>query len=207
MADNDALINALLEKARPQQQAWGGLKSYAPDQPEWMRTVQQSVGRGLASIPEPAMFALNFLGRTPARVSADAVPPQFRGRAPESPLQPGTRDDTGAWFLEGDKPIYGNGSRASLDGLFGPEYAKRFDAFRSIAINDADGNVHGYWLKPSLTPEQAQAFNELARAQKKFSPTKASDEEWTQMHRLHGSAFGYPPEAIEAWINHSSRKP
>ncbi len=158
------------------------------------------LGLSVLGLASRGALAAGAARRERAAVSADPVPPQFRGRAPESPVQPGTRDDTGAWFLEGEKPIYGNGSRQALDMLFGPEYAKRFDAFRRIDVRDADGNAHGYWVKPNLTPEQARAFNDLARTKRQFSPTKATDAEWENMHRLQGTAFGYSPEAIDAWI-------
>ncbi len=40
---------------------WGGLKSYLPDQPEWMKTVQGYLGRGIEAIPESVALAANFL--------------------------------------------------------------------------------------------------------------------------------------------------
>ncbi len=65
------LVNALAQPstadvmAQYREPQWGGLKSYLPDQPEWMKTAQEYLGRGLAAIPPEAQFALNFLGRAP----------------------------------------------------------------------------------------------------------------------------------------------
>jgi hypothetical protein len=40
---------------------WGGLKSYMPQQPPWMKAAQQYLGAGMAAIPESAAIASNFL--------------------------------------------------------------------------------------------------------------------------------------------------
>lgn len=154
----------------------------------------------------PAMLLPGF-GRAAGGIAArlptksfDPLPPQFRGRAPESPIQPGFRDDTAAWFIEGDKPVYGNASRAGMDNLVGPEYAKKFDDYHRIDIKDADGNAHAYWIKPNLDPKQAQVVNDLVRFKKTFSPSSASDAEWATQHQLNGKAFGYPDETVAGYV-------
>jgi hypothetical protein len=206
LGDKPEYTTADVNSLMPQQPSW--------DAPSWLKSIgshelaQQEpnlLGRLLSYSPE-AMTALSFAARRP--IGSDPVPPSFRGRAPESPAQRGFRDDTGAWFIEGDKPVYANSSRSGLDALFGPEYAKRFDSYRRFDIPDADRNPHSYWLKPELTPEQAKAFNELARAKAAFSPTKATDDAWEQMHRLQGRAFGYDPAAVDAYLSaaHRGRK-
>ncbi len=77
------LVNALAQPStadvmaqyRPPQ--WGGLKSYLPDQPDWMKTAQGYAGQAMAAIPPEAMLAMNFLGRTPPAARA----PQMAGPA------------------------------------------------------------------------------------------------------------------------------
>lgn len=60
--DEDKQRNAL---AGPDDsQAWGGLRSYLPEQPEWMKYAQQTFGNALGSIPPEVALMLNFLARS-----------------------------------------------------------------------------------------------------------------------------------------------
>ncbi len=216
MADEDSFFGSLLNRlgvgsSQPNEDArppiyWPNQLSGATAYDEAMRQAR-GLQAGLTNA-DPIEMAMGLLGpRAGARGQRSGVPPpEFIGRAPESPSRKGFRDDTGAWFLEGDKPVYGNASRQGLDSLFGADYAKRFDAFRRHDIKDADGNAHSYWVKPDIKPEQAQALENLLRFKREFSPTKASPREWDRQHRLNGEAFGYAPSDIDAWINYGRRK-
>jgi hypothetical protein len=56
--------------------------------------------------------------------NSNPVPPEFRR---------GTKDDTGVWFIEGDKPLYANATRESLTKLYGADEAAKFDQFESVS--------------------------------------------------------------------------
>src|ERR1043165_6012816 len=73
-------------KAR-EAQAWGGLKSYLPEQPEAMRSAQSTIGRGISAVPPEVMLMLNFLGRSQvgAAIGRDNVMARtLERRAPQS---------------------------------------------------------------------------------------------------------------------------
>ncbi len=85
------LVNALSQPstadimARYRAPQWGGIKSYLPSQPEWMRSAQNYLGRGLAAIPPDVALASNFLapgmkGALPIRVDAEALLGQLRSK-------------------------------------------------------------------------------------------------------------------------------
>ena len=84
MADDDPFINALARSydgdpstadvmARYRAPQWGGLKSYMPDQPDWMKTAQNALGRGLEAIPDSVALAANFLPGANALASARSL--------------------------------------------------------------------------------------------------------------------------------------
>ena len=154
---------------------------------------------------KPTNPVANALLGMPAQ-DLNAVPQEFRGMAPESPIQPGMRDNTGHWFLKGDKPVYANASRSTLDSLFGPDYAKQFDAYQRFDRVDLDGNPSSFWVKPDLSKKQINALNELGNFQRTFSPSRASLDQWDQYHRLQGNAYGYAPEKIEAYVQSKQAK-
>lgn len=62
--DRSELARILIEGAEPSMQPnklagpWGGLKSYMPEQPELMKSIQNALGRGLAAIPPEAALAI-----------------------------------------------------------------------------------------------------------------------------------------------------
>jgi hypothetical protein len=163
--------------------------------PSYVSTSMADQSSRLSGMGGNSNVVRNFMDDNPS-----VVPAQFRGKAPESPVQRGMRDDTGAWFLEGDKPVYANASRESLDSLFGPEYAKRFDAFRRVESVDADGNRATYWLKPNLSADQIEHVNALGRFHRTFSPTKATPEQKLQHDRLQGLAYGYDPAKVDSYV-------
>jgi hypothetical protein len=120
------------------------------------------------------------------------VPEQFSGKAPVGPglKSLGRGDDTGAWFLDGDKPVYTNARRSSLDLLFGPEYAARFDEYPSVTTTMHGGTPHTTWYKPG-EEARAKLLGEIAA-----EPALKSKDH----HRRYGQALGYPDDAIEAYV-------
>jgi hypothetical protein len=148
--------------------------------------------------------ASSGLPSSPVGAGSSPLPPQFRGKAPLGPahVKQGLNigDDTGAWFLDGDKPTYANATRESLDRLYGPEYAKRFDKFKAVESADADGNKFTIWMKPNITAAQRAAVDDLHKFQKTYSPTRSTAAQAVQHDRLQGLAYGYDPAKVEAYV-------
>lgn len=120
--------------------------------------------------------------------------------APRSPVVPTFRDNTGALFVEGDKPVYANASREGLDLLFGPEYAKRFDAFESITATHPDGSPYTVWFKPGERA-RAQQLAEMARRGPGGDSPAANDLLWGESTARMGQRTQNGRSGLEQWTD------
>jgi hypothetical protein len=139
-------------------------------------------------------------------LSPNPLPAQYKGKAPLGPLMEKlsrtTGDDTGAWFIDGDKPTYtmgGTDPRSHLDQLFGPDYAAKFDGYQSksvpMPVQTISGKpyLHTTWFKPGAET-QADTLGRLAQQTGDVTKTK-------QHHREYGLALGYPEDAVDAYVS------
>jgi hypothetical protein len=105
----------------------------------------------------------------------------------------GTKDDTGIWFLEGDKPIYAQAKRDSLDKLYG-DRAKEFDNFNSVSDVNSKGQPISVWYREG---HKETALKEVDNFKKKVDAS--TDAEKAKLHYESGVNLGYPEEAARAY--------
>jgi hypothetical protein len=117
--------------------------------------------------------------------SSDPVPAQFKRGSP---------DDTGYWFLEGDKPIYANASRDSVDKLYGPHGAE-FDKFQSVTGANKRGEPITVWYKPG---EQQRAMREVENFKQKADAGSPADQ--ARLHYESGVNLGYGEDKARAYV-------
>lgn len=131
---------------QPPAQPWGGLKSYLPDQPDWMRTAQGYLGNALAAAerfsPEAMMLA-SFLGpRTRASLAlSENLQPTLRPDRLTTPdghpqfyyhiLQDGQKIGSATGHVVGDTAHVGWLGATGLDNALGAGGIRQLrDAFR-----------------------------------------------------------------------------
>jgi len=124
--------------------------------------------------------------------SAHAVPPQFRNTKLETPS--GKVDDTGIWFLDGNKPVYENATRKSLDSLFG-ERAAEFDKYPSLTGANKDGSPVTVWYKPGEEARAKQLIDLFHDP-----PFKGAVEDQIKYHTQTGLTLGYSTDAVDAYV-------
>lgn len=119
------------------------------------------------------------------KVNTNPLPKQFAK---------GTKDDTGIWFLEGNKPIYAQAQRSSLDHAYGADKAKEFDKFPSVTGKNEQGSPISVWYRPG---EKDRALAEIENFKQKANAT--TDAEKAKLHYESGVNLGYPEEAARAY--------
>ena len=119
----------VMAQYQPPARTWGGIKSYLPDQPGWMKTAQGYVGRGLAAFPPEAMLALNFLGR------AQVGPPKVEVSSPAAQLPSGVAISK--------SPKAGMNGETFYDILHDGQLA----GYLKVHPDNTVGNI---WVDPSL---------------------------------------------------------
>lgn len=118
------------------------------------------------------------------KVNTDPMPVRFKV---------GTKDDTGIWFLDGDKPIYAQAKRDSLDKLFG-DRAKEFDNFQSVSGTSEKGGPITVWYREG---QKDKALKEIQNFKDKQAAS--TNAEKAKLHYESGVNLGYPEEAARAY--------
>lgn len=118
------------------------------------------------------------------KVDTNPLPARFKA---------GTKDDTGIWFLDGDKPVYAQARRESLDKLFG-DRAKEFDNFQSVSGTSDKGGPITVWYREG---QKDKALKEVQNFKDKQSATTDADK--ARLHYESGVNLGYPEEAARAF--------
>lgn len=119
-----------------------------------------------------------------SKVDTNPLPAKFKA---------GTKDDTGIWFLDGDKPVYAQARRESLDKLFG-DRAKEFDNFQSVSGTSEKGGPITVWFRDG---QKDKALKEVQNFKDKNNAT--TDAEKAKLHYESGVNLGYPEEAARAY--------
>lgn len=110
-----------------------------------------------------------------------------------SKFKAGTKDDTGIWFLDGDKPVYAQARRDSLDKLFG-DRAKEFDNFQSVSGTSEKGGPITVWYREG---QKDKALKEIQNFKDKQAAT--TDAEKAKLHYESGLNLGYPEDKARAY--------
>ena len=110
-----------------------------------------------------------------------------------SKFKVGTKDDTGIWFLDGDKPVYAQARRDSLDKLFG-DRAKEFDNFQSVSGTSEKGGPITVWYREG---QKDKALKEIQNFKDKQAAT--TDAEKAKLHYESGLNLGYPEDKARAF--------
>lgn len=118
------------------------------------------------------------------KVNTDPMPAKFKA---------GTKDDTGIWFLDGNKPIYAQARRDSLDKLFG-DRAKEFDNFKSVSGTNDKGHPISVWYREG---NKEAALKEIQNFKDKAGVKTKAEE--AKLHYESGVNLGYPEEAARAY--------
>lgn len=118
------------------------------------------------------------------KIDTNPLPAKFKA---------GTKDDTGIWFLDGDKPVYAQARRESLDKLFG-DRAKEFDNFQSVSGTSEKGGPITVWYREG---QKDKALKEVQNFKDKQAAT--TDAEKAKLHYESGLNLGYPEEKARAF--------
>ncbi len=191
MADDDPFVNALARSydgdpstadvmAQYRAPQWGGLKSYMPDQPDWMKTAQGYAGRALGAVPPEAQLILNLLGRTPARGAMSAAPaPQQRSvgtMTEHRPLfRPPARTDVdipiGAATKYGDEIV-----RTPVHGMEWDDMVAKLGQPKLYDMMNKGHIVEGFVTKGGEFLTRPQAAERARMADPSYGPSQAGME-------------------------------
>jgi cytochrome c556 len=167
---------------------------YKEGSEEW----QDFESRRTAALPQALSMAslagTGGLGGVERRLATKALKDVDARNVIPKQFVKGTKDDTGVWFLEGDKPIYANAARSSVDKLYGADKAKAFDNFESISDKNANGNPITVWYRPG---EKERALAEVQNFKDKVNASTPADN--ARLHYESGVNLGYPEEMARAY--------